>query len=65
MRRRRSRVEINNLPLWVLLQIIDCDLFRDTITADGFAQDTQRRFTFPLGCQKEVHRGTGLVDYAI
>ena len=32
---------------------------------DGFAQKAQRRFTVPLGCQQEVHRGAGLVDRVI
>ena len=35
------------------------------MTTDGLAQETQRRFTIPLGGQQEVHRGADLVDRPI
>src|SRR5580698_11074758 len=45
--------------------LVDRDLLRDTMTTDALAQEAQPRFTIPLGCQQEVHRGAGLVDRAI
>ena len=45
--------------------LVDRDLLRNAMTTDGFAQETQRRFTIPSGCQQEVHRGAGLIDHAI
>jgi hypothetical protein len=44
---------------------VDRDLFRDTMTTDGLAQEAQRHFTIPLGCQQEAYRGAGFVDRAI
>jgi hypothetical protein len=44
--------------------LVDRDLLRNTMTTDGFAQEAQRGFTIPSGCQQEVHRGAGLVDRA-
>jgi hypothetical protein len=35
------------------------------MTTDGLAQEAQRGFTIPSGCQQEVYRGARLIDRAI
>jgi hypothetical protein len=45
--------------------LVDHDLLSNIVMTNGLAKEAQRRFTIPLGCQQEVHRGADLVGLAI
>jgi hypothetical protein len=49
----------------VAAAFVDRDLLRNAMTTDGLAQEAQRRFAIPIGCQHEANCGVGPVDRAI